>query len=290
MKLYRVIPNVFSFGRRLNSGTLSKVEAIYYRMGYSSFKGRVGMHKHNNVFTRNESIKEGKYFFPFLEDAIREGYYLLTRSHGLRDVGTFYIVEYDFPEDISVKHFGFGDYKEASGVQKPLMEFYVEKDDFITNQSIILRPNQISSEKEHKVLTTMLSETLKEAVSNSEVDFMWYDDYFEKNYEFFSEVVKTPQKISDVIEGSRLSLPLEGELIKSEYLTGNMVLINIPATMEKYESWQAASEYFATLGRCDFSKEQDEFKKELLYLSGCNANCEKDGKKVLALLKSRKYL
>lgn len=290
MKLYRVVPNIFSTGKRLESTDIVSVEALYYQIGYASFSGEFGMHKYNNVFEKGEEIKEGKYFFPFLEDAIKQGYYLLTKSQKLLDVGTFYIVEYDFPADIVLKHFGFGDYRDDFGLPNYLMEVYIEKDDFITTNSSVLTPNQISYEKKIETLTSMLKDTLDDAKTKSEVDREWYTFYCWHNYIHFDEFKNNPEQILRTVKRLETYMPYSGQLIQTDYLTGKIIKINIRDTMSKYGDWEAAGEYFSTLGRCDFSQNQQDFKYDLIGLSGFDGKDKKDSEKVLSLLQSRQYI
>lgn len=295
MKLYRVVPNIFSYKNRLNAKKIPDVEAMYYKMGYASFSGEPSMHKYNNVVAQHEKIPEGKYFFPFLEDAIKQGYSLLTLSHKLQDVEAFYIIEYDFPEEIIIKHFGFGDYKDDLGIPNYLMEIYVEKKDFITSENASLDPQQIASKKKIEILLAMLNETLSSAMAQKNGDYLWYYDYCERNYMTLSEFMDSPRLMQEAIEYFPLYFPQKGELIKTNYRTGNMIMVNIPNLVDKgivtsYRDWPKASELFESFGRCDFSQHQQEFKSELIELAGNNKTGTKDPEGVLKLLRSANYL
>ena len=139
MKLYRVVPNIFSYEERLKCGTAPNAEAIYYKLGFASFIGSTVMNKGNNVFNQGEKIKMGKFFFLFPEDAIINGYTLLIGAQRLRFLESFYVLEYDFPEELIVKHFGYGDY--STNIPLYLMEIYIEKEDFITDENEICMGN-----------------------------------------------------------------------------------------------------------------------------------------------------
>ena len=72
MKVYRVVPNTFSVGKRLDLNSIPGGEDLFYKMGYASFVGERGFHKYNNVFESKNSIDDGKYFFLFPEDAAKQ--------------------------------------------------------------------------------------------------------------------------------------------------------------------------------------------------------------------------
>lgn len=297
MKVYRVVPNTFSTGERLDSSIIPGGEDIYYKLGYASFVGERGFHKHNNLFDKSEQIGDGKYFFLFLEDAIKQGYYLLTMFHYLKNVGSFYVLEYDFPEEIVLKHFGYGDYLDKNGCANPLFEVFVDKKDFSTGTREVVSVQSLSSKLIKKVLLDSFNDALNVAeriVSFAPTEFVLYDSYFEKNYwQGFYDVVENPEMIKDILVNSRLFrefLLLSGDLIKSPYLTGNIISVNLEELMYKYGKWSEVAEYFKSLGwRFDVSKEQKEFKSELLSYSGYNSLENKKPDEVRRLLKERHY-
>lgn len=47
--------------------------------------------------------EEGKYFYLFFEDAVRENHNLMTHFHGL-NTNDFFIVEYDVPGELMLKN------------------------------------------------------------------------------------------------------------------------------------------------------------------------------------------
>lgn len=297
MKVYRVVPNTFSTGERLDSSRIPGGEDIYYKLGYASFVGERGFHKHNNLFDESEQIEDGKYFFLFLEDAIKQGYYLLTMFHYLRDVGSFYILEYDFPEEVVLKHFGYGDYLDKNGCANPLFEVFIDKKDFSTGAKEVIGTQSLSSKLIQKTLFDSFGDVLKAAeriVAFAPTEFVLYDNYFEKNYwQGFYDVVDNSEITKDILVNSRLFsefLQLSGKLIKSPYLTGNIISVNLEELMYKYSKWSEVAEYFKLLGwRFDVSKEQKEFKSELLRYSGYNSLGNKEPDEVRRLLKERHY-
>ena len=289
MKLYRVVPNIFSYEERLKCGIAPNVEAIYYKLGYASFIGSTVMNKGNNVFNQGEKIKMGKFFFLFPEDAIMNGYTLLIGAQRLRFLESFYVLEYDFPEELIVKHFGYGDY--STNIPLYLMETYIEKEDFIMDVNEIKKLKEISNDEKNQILVKMLTETLGNLKINLR-DYCWYDDFFAANYgRELHEFINDPKNIELAIKDNIILLPPKGEIIKTKYLTGKSLLIDLEPIIEKYRNWENASEYFNSLGvRYDVSKEQESFKQELIYASGYNSSGNKDQEKVLSLLKSRNYL
>ena len=106
MKIYRVVPDSFATGERLNANDKVGSEDIYYKMGYTPFSEKIGRHNFNTLNCEN---KQGKYFYLFAEDAIQEGSNLINVYHRL-GVDTFSVIEYDMPEDIIMKNIGYGDY------------------------------------------------------------------------------------------------------------------------------------------------------------------------------------
>ena len=100
MKVYRVVPNCFFTGKKLdNSGKIS-LESLYYKMGYTSFSSKVKRDDYNSLNCKNY---QGKFFYLFAEDAVFEGSSLINGYHRLRaDICS--ILEYDIPEDMIIKH------------------------------------------------------------------------------------------------------------------------------------------------------------------------------------------
>jgi len=297
MKLYRVVPNTFSTGQRLDEKVIPGGEDIYYKMGYASFLGQRGFHKYNNLFEKSNTIEDGKYFFLFPEDAIKQGYYLLTKFHKFTNIESFYVVEYDFPIDIVLQHFGFGNYQSDSGISNPLTEIFIEKKHFITHQKEIISPRQIPTTQIDEILLTSLTEVLKHAKTTNQdgYDRLQYEDYAIKNYYVsFEDFVSNPKNIQFELQNSRLIHAfhsLNGEIIKSPYLTGRIIPINISQIFRTYFSWEDATEYFKSMGiRYDSSMEQNKFKMEILIAAGyCNPK-EKDANKIRKLLKERNYI
>lgn len=123
MKIYRVVPNGLFEICKLRNGEFIGLEAIYYGMGYTSFLEKKVCHAYNNIYKNiNE---EGKYFYLFFEDAVRENHNLMTHFHGL-NTNDFFIVEYDVPGELMLKNIVFGDYNEGI-MPWYIIETYIEK-------------------------------------------------------------------------------------------------------------------------------------------------------------------
>ena len=285
MKIYRVVPDSFATNGRLNARELTGVEDIYYRMGYTSFVGKRGFHEFNTIV--NHVKEEGKYFYLFLEDAILEGHHLIGGYHRLR-MDTFSVLEYDVPEEIIFKNLGYGDY--TSDITKNLiLETYIQKSDFASNT---VSTTELSKEEKLKGILESFKESL---VALNEFRFSSLDDIFYYKGLFCDErldsVIQSPQRLEDVLLSSSLYLLFlreKGELIKSPYLTGKVIPVNLRYISRNLGGFDKAAEYFQNQGfQCDFSLDHKDFKKELLYQLDCDTI---DQEKVKSLLKSKNYI
>lgn len=284
MKIYRVIPDTFLTGSRLSSRELTGIEDIYYRMGYTSFLGRYGFHEFNNI---SEKItEEGKYFYLFLEDAILEGHQLIGGYHHLR-MDTFSLVEYDVPEDLILNKLGYGDYT-FDITPKFLLETFIQKSDLGES---ISNTNLSNEEKEVGLLKSFQESlrSLQEVRFSSLSDMFYYKELFCNDK--LEDVVDNQERLKDLLVSSslyRLFLQEKGDIVKSPYITGKIIPVNLRYLERTYGNWNKVSEYFQDEGfQCDFSEEQEEFKKELLSQV---RQKEVDSEKVKTLLKSKSYI
>lgn len=285
MKIYRVVPASFVTEERLNSTKLIGVEDIYYKMGYTSFLGKRGFHMYNNI--KSSSKEEGKYFFLFFEDALFEGYNLIGYFHRLR-MDKCSIIEYDVPEDIILKHIGYGDYTHGIKINHKL-ETFIEKSDF---NSEVITTDDVSSDNKIVALTDSLIEELKYIKE--------YSFQFSEDMEFYARrfgsndldsIILDPERVTDIIKHSPFYstfMQEKGELLKSGYITKKIIPLNMRFLSRKFNEIEEMAEYYSAMG-IDFrtSKEHENFKKELLYY--CEKNNEEDKPKVMSLLKERKY-
>lgn len=172
MKVYRAVPDSFVSNRKLEQKSLWSLEEIYYQVGYSSFVGKMEYHDYNNL--AKDIKNEGKYFFLFAEDAIKEASYLIGGYHRL-NMDTCLVVEYDIPEELILKMIGYGDYtKDIQSLY--LIESYVEKNDF---GNLTITTDEISSEGKKEILIKTLNESLKRILEcQSYCDMLEYLEYF----------------------------------------------------------------------------------------------------------------
>lgn len=285
MKIYRVVPSSFLTGERINSTKLTGIEDIYYKMGYTSFLGKRGFHMYNNIAT--SITEEGKYFFVFFDDALFQGCNLVGGFHRLR-MDTCSIIEYDIPEDIILKHIGYGDYTEGISIEYKV-ETFIEKSDL---GGEVITTEDVPKERKILTLTDILIEELKRM---KEYGFSSFDDmYFYINYFRSSDLASLTddnEKVKKGIEQSLFYLAFKqekGEVIKTPYITKKIIPLNMNFISQNLRSQERIIEYYQAMGiDCRISKEHNEFKGELVY---CVQTEEKDKQKVKSLLKQAKYI
>ena len=280
MKIYRVIPDSFSTGERLSTTKHTGLEDIYYKMGYTSFLGKRGFHQDNTLY---KNIKEdGKYFFLFPEDAIIQGYSLLFGFHGLY-LNTFFVVEYDMPEEIVFKNIGCGDYGESFFSDWLIAETHIEKSDL----GKILTTDKILNERKLETLVEVFNESLNLMLN---FEHHSYDD--QVHYMHLCDSIDDREKLRKVLLDSsfyQAFINAKGELVKSPYITGKVIPVNNSYIRFKLHGWENSTDYFEQKGiRFDMSKEQMEFKKE--FKSYIVNSQKKDKEKAKSLLKERKYI
>lgn len=264
MKIYRVVPDSFVTNRKLESKQLTGLEDIYYKMGYTSFLGKRGYHDFNTL--ANYITEEGKYFYLFAEDAIQQAHSLIGGYHRLR-MDTCLVVEYDFPEDIIIKHIGYGDYTEDI-FPLYLIESYIGKSD-LGNENITT--TEIINERKIEILTQSLNDSLKrmqEYQLSAFDDKLFYISYF--GIDNLDSIIDDEERIKDAIISSPFYgsfMSENGELIKSPYVTGKIIPVNMGfLSHELHGDFDQVASYYQDMGlNCIFSREQNEFKDELLY-------------------------
>lgn len=281
MKIYRVVPDSFATGERLNANEKVGSEDIYYKMGYIPFSDKLARHDYNNLHCED---KQGKYFYLFGEDAIQEGYSLINNYHRLQ-TDTFSIIEYDVPEDIIMKNIGYGDYTHDI---EPifLVETFIEKWDLGSN---IIKSNQIEENEMLRSLILVFKDSLKRMQEyDSYRDKKFYEGYFAVNS---LSSINDDEEIKNILLNSKFYHTFSNqqrELIPSAYITGKMLPVNMEFICSSFDDWDEYSAYYQKLGvKCDFSTEHREFKKEVLYnLRKSNP----DKEKIKQLLKEKKYI
>lgn len=284
MKIYRVVPDSFVTGEKLNQHSLTGVEDIYYMAGYTSFLGKRGYHDFNNLDI-NPS-KDGKYFYLFAEDAIEEASKLILGYHRL-SMATCSLLEYDVPEDIIIKNIGYGDYTEDI-FPWLLIETYIDKE--ALGEEIIISSEILDAEK-----LTYLVNALKESLRRiKELGFSSLEDkrFFKQLFDTkdLSSIVNDSKKMQEILLNSNFYQAFKkenGELMKSKYITKKIVPVNSDYLYHELGNYEKISDYYKTGYdlNCDFSQEQRDFKDELL-----KAIKKKSGQeKIKRLLKEKSF-
>lgn len=283
MKIYRVVPDSFATGKRLNANEKVSSEDIYYKMGYIPFSNKRARHDYNNLHCED---KQGKYFYLFAEDAIQEGRTLINVYHRLR-ADTFSVVEYDVPEDIIMKNIGYGDYTHDI-MPLFLAETFIEKCDL---GSSIITSDQVEKNEILRNLILVFTDSLKRI---QEYGFYAYEDNdFYKEYFDVNSLssINDEEKIKNAILNScfySTFLNQQRELILSSYITGKTLPVNMRFISHELGDWEEYSKYYQRLGvRCDFSKEHRAFKEELLNNIG---KTDPDREQIKKLLKEKNYI
>ena len=290
MKLYRVLANNFLSKQRLDEVNPTGLEGLYYTMGYTYFRGEGSLHAYNNIY---KTITEaGKYFFLFFEDALKYGTGLLNGLHNLFNIQSFTIVEYDIPIEIILKNIGYGDYTNSI-IKEYAIETYINQSDIGVNK---LNTADISAEQKKAAILNFFNETLKQLNFFQEYSLYDYRYYLGQSEEELWKVLENPELIErKVIESPLFKSILSDNriLVESPFITGTCLQINQRYYNERFmvfESPEKIKDYFSRRNICcDFSKEQQSFKDELLYYAGLNDN-QKNPEEIKRLLKERKYI
>lgn len=248
-------------------------------MGYIPFSNKPGNHDFNIL---NCQDLQGKYFYLFAEDAIFEGNKLIRGYHNLPN-DTCLLLEYDVPEDIIVKHIGYGDYTYDI---RPLylMESFLEKGDI---GSSLISSDEVSKTEKTDCIAELFQESLGilgEYGGYSYRDIEYYRDLFWKS----DLTGLTEEEIREVLLNSRLYygfLNQKCELIASSFITGASAPVNMELISYELGSDGRISDYYQSKGvTCDLSKEHREFKKELL---DTISSAGEDKEQIKRLLKNR---
>lgn len=283
MKVYRVVPNNFVTGKRLNTFDKVSSEYWYYNMGYTSFSNECKNHDCNNLECEN---KYGKYFFLFAEDAIWEGIKLINSYHRLR-AETFSMLEYDIPEDIIIKNIGYGAYSYdiLHDIYDSLLETFIEQKDFGDS---IISSVQLDENKKQRYFIQAFQKTLekiKEYKYCSDRDFEYYMKYF--SVDNLSSL--TEEQIKDALINSKLYqafLKQQCDLISSPFISGKSLQVNMGYISGELRNFNGVCEYYQNLGvKCDFSKEHQRFKNDLLYTIESERDNKEKIKKLLLEIK-----
>ena len=271
MKVYRVVPEVLSY--RPYGSHYDSLESLYYELGYISFNGCINEGYGNNICDRVKT--EGKYFFIFLEDA---AFYI---TQNLREVDTWKLMEYDFPEEVVYSIIGWGGYGYDLDLHlgyNKRAETYIEKSRI---PGVSHSSSEISREKKEVIMISDYRRSYATEVEyerNNNVSFERdVCDICEDPYTYFLEWLKetygenyadvnslTDEDIHNMIDERAL-----GPLINN-FLIGENEIIKTPAITGK----SAILLYEWT--RCEIPQ-LFKYNTETLIKSGFNPDYSKDG-------------
>lgn len=283
MKVYRTVPDSF-YMKNISNGNDKRIfEDIYYRMGYISFNQYI-KHSYNNIYKKlSDQEKCGKYFFLFLEDAIWNGLSLLSSYHDIHDNTTFMVLEYEVPDDLVLKHIGYGDYTRDILPNK-VMECFITKDDIDNNNS---SSTNISTEEKENGLIRAFENSLKnmgDNVWNLYSQYVFYQEFF--NVDDLSEIINNPNMLVEKL----IDLPFydaymnkSSQIIKTPFITGKLIYVNYS---DDYN--QLVEKLEPRNKRFDNFNDQKQFKNRLLYYS--SEDTEEAKEEIKTLLKERKYM
>lgn len=259
MKVYRIVPNAFFSGERLEASRHIALESLYYKMGYIPFSNKPGNHDFN---TLNCQDLQGKYFYLFAEDAIFQGNKLIRGYHNLSN-DTCSLLEYDVPEDLIIKHIGYGDYTDGIAPLY-LIETFLEKGDI---SSTSISSDEISKDDKTNCIVESFRDSLGvlgECGGYSYKDLEYYQDLFWR-----SDLGSIAEdELRDALLNSALYyefLKQKRELLSSPFITGNIAPVNMEFISYELASDRRIMDYYQSNGlTCNITKEHREFKKELL--------------------------
>ena len=278
MKIYRVVPDLFLTGKKLNLAKKNSFEHLYYKTGCTSFSDEVSVFDFN---TLNTDYLKGKFFYLFFEDAIEEENRFIKGYHRL-NADVCAILEYDVPLDIIMKHIGYGDY--SIGIRSiHLLETFVESSDIGSKEVMITDEEKINNIVETFAETLqMLPEYGAFIIS----DLEYYTNLFGYKLSQYKDLSSVSlERIKEILLSSNiysLFLNQRSELLSSPYITGKTVPLNDQYIFSKFRTQEEISTYWQSFGiTYETSKESLDFKEELLYQV---SRVERDMTKIKKLL------
>lgn len=285
MKVYRTIPDSF-YIQSINAIKNDKriFEDVYYRMGYISF-GQHANHSYNTIYKKlSDKERCGKYFFLFIDDAVRNGLSLLNSFHSIYHNNTFIILEYEVPDDLVLKHIGNGDYT-SDAFKNYVMECFITKDDLDNGKSASIR---ISNEKKEKGLTSAFENSLKTIVDYADAayfEYKFYQEFF--NVDDLSKIIHKPNLLASRLIISPFYdayMNTSSKIIQTSFITGKSIYVN--DFVDDYH--QLIDKLEPREKRFKDSNDQHHFKQELLYYSRQDTVEAKE--KIKTLLKERSFM
>lgn len=284
MKVYRVVPDSFFMLDILKKfeNDYRTFEDIYYKMGYISF-GQNTKHSYNNIYKKLSNQERcGKYFFLFIEDAVWNGLSLLNSFHGIEKNHTFIILEYEIPDDLVLKHIGYGDYARDC-FQNYVMECFVTKNDMINNKMSSIN---ISTKEKENGLVYALENSLN--AIDGYADAAYFENEFYKkffNVDNLSEIIHEPNLlIKRLINIPFYKTYMNSQIFQTSFITGNLIYVNdfVDNYHQLIEKIEPRDKRFENVN------DQVYFKKELMYYSSQDTEDAKES--IKTLLKERYYM
>lgn len=283
MKVYRVMPDSFYLKNYL-SGNNTAFEDIFYKMGYISFREE-NKHSYNTIYKKlsSDEKKFGKYFFLFVDDALWHGLFLLKSFHCMR-IDTFMIVEYEIPDELVLKHIGYGDYSK-SAFKELVLECFVTKSDL---EGLKISSLNLKKEEKEQALLNSFKSSLDTVIKYDEAAWDQLEFYKELfNAEELNQIVSDNDLLSKELLNSSLCdsfVNSDYEIIKTPFITSRIIYIN-----RFVDKFNVVAEKLEPIGtRFENYEEKEFFKKQLLFYSDKDTAEAKE--KMEVLLKSKGYM
>ena len=295
MKVYRIIPDSFVIENRvrnisgLNETKNIATEDIYYNMGYVSLSNKKYpiANKVIDMLVKSKNgdfDKMGKYFYIFPEDAVMFSTQLFHIFHRVKS-NCARLVEYDIPDELIMKYYGYGTYDGAAG-NEYAAECYLTEDDF---KGKVISSNEISIEDKRKSLIKSLKQTLK-GLTEADIHMEYINDYF-------CDLFKTKDLNEVINDENRLKEVLFNSLYYENFIKKEVSLVKTPYITNKVLSLPLRVFLVLAVDNNDYYKNNG-FNVDYSYENICHRNkcaryvssdmTEEDKQYVLELLRSKK--
>ena len=299
MKVYRLIPDSFTICKNCVITGLSEneticTEDIYYNMGYLTLSDKKYLYSNTAIKmlfdAKNGDLdKMGKYFYIFPEDAVIYGRYLLTGFNKFHVEGDR-LVEYDIPDELIMKYYGYGTYEGDDDAA----ECYITEDNF---EGEVISSNEVSIEDKRKSLIKTLKQTLNSLIEFKDKDYFYYSDDWETyiyfsdffNVKELSEIINDDGKLEEKLFNSAFYesfVKKEIAMVKTSYITNKS--LSLPLNATHYPFGHSHEDYFKEKGfNVDFGDKHYYFRREMTnYVS--SSMDEKEKKEVIKELRKQK--
>ena len=288
MKVYRLIPDSFTIKKHcemsgLNESETICTEDIYYNMGYLTLSDKKYLYSNTAIKmlfdAKNGDLdKMGKYFYIFPEDAVIYGRYLLTGFNKFHVEGDR-LVEYDIPDELIMKYYGYGTYEGDDDAA----ECYITEDNF---EGEVISSNEVSIENKRKSLIKTLKQTLNSLIEFKDKNYFYYSDDWETyiyfsdffNVKELSEIINDDGKLEEKLFNSAFYesfVKKEIAMVKTSYITNKS--LSLPLSATHYPFGHSHEDYFKEKGfNVDFGDKHYYFRREMTnYVSSSMNKSEK---------------